>query len=62
MDHLQSQHLLVKLLVTATRDSHLTVLALATLGDVTQMAHFYLDRVTQGGKATTLVTVVCGCR
>jgi hypothetical protein len=26
------------------------------------MDHFYLDRVTQGGKATTLVTVVCGCR
>ncbi len=39
MDSLHWQHLLAKLSVTATRDSHIvtvTVLALATLGGVTR--------------------------
>ncbi len=61
MDRLHWRRLSAKPSTTAT-DSHMNVLALATLGDVTQMDHFYLDRVTQGGKATTLVTVVCRCR
>jgi hypothetical protein len=43
MDHLHWQHLLAKPLVTVTRNSHLTVatvLALATLGDATQIGSF----------------------
>ncbi len=56
MDHLQSQHLLVKLLVTATRDSHLTVLALAALGGATHIGLFlYLVALPKLPKASTAV-------
>jgi len=37
MNHLQWQHLLAKPSATATHDSHVTVLALATLGDTTKI-------------------------
>jgi hypothetical protein len=37
MDHLHWRHLLAKPSVTATFDCHMTVLALPTLGDMTQI-------------------------
>jgi hypothetical protein len=40
MDHLHWWYLLAKPSATATRDSHVAVLALATLGDVTQIGSF----------------------
>jgi hypothetical protein len=55
MDHLQSQYLLVKLSVTGTHDSHLTVLALAALGCATQIGFLFLVALPKVAKASTAV-------
>ncbi len=48
MDHLHWQHLLAKLLATVTSDSHMTVLALATMGGMTQIESFLFLSFGQG--------------
>ncbi len=55
MDHLHWQLLLVKLSVTATHDSHLTVLALAALGGATQIGFLFLVALPKVAKASTVV-------
>jgi hypothetical protein len=45
MDHLHLQHLLAKLLVTLDTRQFATVLALATLGDATQIDQFLLAKL-----------------
>jgi hypothetical protein len=57
MDHLHWRSLLAKLSATATRDSHMIVLALATLDRATQIGSFLFFVALP--KVTKAVTVTC---
>ncbi len=62
MGRLHGRHLLAKLSATVTLDSHVRVLALATLGDATQIGSYLLLLLhPRWPRKYNCVTVVCHC-